>query len=146
MNFVKEVKHTRVSNGVAAGTSDFFTSYVDNQNFDGVVMTALLGTVTGSGTCVFSLWGATSSTASTTGYTAISGATISITAGEDNKFLTVEASRPRQRFIRGKLVRAVGNVVVDGVLAQQHSPRKLPVTHSTSTYGAAPVLKVPQTT
>jgi len=134
-------KDTLVQAPLTAAGTDPASSYVDMQNFDTVVFRGILGTVVSTGKITLAAWG--SSSTGSTG-TAISGATITTTAGKSDAELKIEVSRPRDRYVKTHLTRSTSSAEYGGTIASQGLGRKEPVTDATNVLTR--VLKVPQTT
>ena|GEM_PF-3628287 len=140
-NISKAEKDTLVQAPLASGGTDLASTYVDMANFDTVVFRGILGTAGSTDVCTLAAWGS-SSTASTG--SAISGATVTSTAGLDDREIKIEVSRPRQRYLKTHVTRSAA-VEYGGTIATQYGARVEPVTDCTSTV-LTPVLTVPQTT
>jgi hypothetical protein len=134
-------KDTLVQAALASGGTDPASTYVDMANFDTVVFRGILGTAGSTDVCTLAAWG--SSSTGSTG-TAISGATITSTAGKDDMLMKIEVSRPRTRYVKTHLTRSAA-VEYGGTIATQYSGRVEPVTDDATTV-LTRVLKVPQTT
>jgi len=142
MNLSKDTKFTGVQAPLASGGTDLASTYVDMSAFDGVIFCGYLGTAGATDVATLAAWGSTST--GSTG-TAISGATVSSSAGEDDKLFLLDISRPRTRYVKTHITRSAA-VEYGGTIAQQYGPRYRPTTHTAATLAAAAVLKVPQTT
>jgi len=139
MNLSRDIKVTRVLNGVAAGTSTQNGSALDMQGYEGVIFLAAIGTITsGAVTSLKAQEGDTSSpTADLTG----SGVTIADT--ESNKVAMLEIVKPGKRYIRPVLVRGTQNAVIDGIIAIQYGARVKPPTQDTTVMAASKVVVSP---
>lgn len=130
MNHLSDaVKTTRVSNAVAAGTTDVECTSVDMAGFDAVRFVASFGTLTASQvTTVKAQESADNST-----FTDITGAaSAAFDDGDDNLIAIVDVIRPTKRYVRLVIDRGTANAVVDCVLAEQYQARSEPVTQSAS--------------
>jgi hypothetical protein len=150
MNLSKSVKNTLVSGYLSStGAVTHYSAQIDMCGFDGLQLKGVLGTTAGSsGTAALSLVGTNTSTASSTDYSSITGASVTITAttaGTTGKFVLLDCPKPRYRYLKAKLTR-VGKVRWQGTFAEQYSPATEPVTQSTTTIKTAAVLTVYQTT
>lgn len=128
LNLNPNIKITRVSNAVAAGSTDSNGSSVDMQGFEGVLFVALFGTLTAS--AVTGLKAQQSSDdGSSDAFADLAGTAQSIADSKDDDCLVLDVCRPRERYVRPVVTRATANAVIDGVLAIQYGPRAKPTTH-----------------
>ena len=133
LNISKEVKVTRVMNGVAAGTSAQNSSVIDMQNFDGVVFIAAFGAITsGAVTSAKAQQGAASNLSDAAD---LKGTKITIADTDDDKVAVLDIYRPQKRYLRLVVSRATQNAVIDGVVALQYKGKKAPVTQDASVAG-----------
>ena len=133
MNFIDNIKISRIEDGAVAGTTTLTSDVVDMQNFDGLVFLAALGDVLDTGVNV--LQAQHSDVGDGSGMNDITASVVSFTAGAsdaDNKLLVLEIARPTKRFLRVTLARSVANTVLDGIFAFQSSPAESPVTQHAS--------------
>ena len=131
----KNTKITRVMNAKAAGATAQNGTAVDMQNWEGVMFVALFGTLTA--TQVTSIK-AQQSTAKSSGFSDLEGTEAGPLDDDDdgNKALVLDIKNPRERYVRCVVSRATANAVIDGVVAIQYGPRKMPAAHD-STVAAA---------
>ena len=133
MNFIDNIKMSRVENGAVAGTGTLTSDVVDMQNFDNLVFLAALGDVLTTGENV--LQAQQSDVGDGSGMVNIAASVVSFTAGAsdaDNKLMLLEIARPTKRFLRVTLARTVANTVLDGIFAFQSNPAEAPVTQHSS--------------
>ena len=133
MNFIGNVKISRVEDGAVAGVTVLTSDVIDMQNFDGLVFLAALGDVLA--TAVNVLQAQHSDVGDGSGMTNIVASVVSWTADAtdaDNKLMLLEIFRPTKRFLRVTLTRTVANTVLDGIFAFQSSPALAPVTQHSS--------------
>ncbi len=132
------VQPLRVSNAVAAGTTDVNTTVVDTANSDGVRFTVLFGTLTSSQTTFVKLQGGSLANGSdmadlldsTTG-TVIK--TANLADADSNKIAVIEVYKPKVRYVRAVIDRGTANAVIDGATAQLILNNPLPYTSNTTT-------------
>ena len=129
MNLSRAGKVTRVSNAVAAGTTDINSSSVDMQDFDAVTFYVSFGTITA--TAVTNVHAETSSDDST--FNDLTGTSVTVADDDDNQVVVLEIDRPRERYIRCVIDRGTANAVVDGIIAVQTKANVEPVTHDATT-------------
>ncbi len=132
MNLLKDVKLTRVMNGVAAGTTVQNGSTLDMSGWDGVLFIAMLGTLTA--TQVTSLKAQQGNQSNLSDAADLAGTLVGPLAdGDSNKCLVLDVYRPTDRYVRCVVNRATANAVIDGVLAVQYRGKKAPVSQDTAT-------------
>jgi hypothetical protein len=132
MNLSKNVKVTRVMNGVTAGTGDTQTgSILDMQGFDGVVFIALFGELTGA--AVTKLKAQQGAAAAMGDAADLAGTELSIPPTNDNDCLILDIYKPRERYVRPVITRADANAVIDGIIAIQYGASVAPTTHDSAT-------------
>ena len=129
LNLFKESVPTRVSNAVAAGTTDVNCTGVDCAGFDSVMHIACLGTLTA--TQVTKLVMEESDDNST--WTAVaSGATSAMADADSNKMLIAVNRRIVKRYQRVTVDRGTANAVIDSVVSIPYNARKVDVTASST--------------
>ena len=133
MNFISNVKISRIEDGAVAGVTTLTSDVVDMSGFDGLVFLAALGDVLDTGVNV--LQAQQSDVGDGSGMVNIAASVVSFTAGAsdaDNKLMLLEIARPTKRFLRVTLARSVANTVLDGIFSFQSSPAEAPVTQHSS--------------
>jgi len=134
LTLLENQKITRVLNGVAAGQTTQTSSVIDMKEFDSVTFIALLGDV--DNTSALELVAQHGDAANGSDAADVETATVTHTADAtdaDNKVLAVEVVRPQHRYVRAKLVRGTADAVIDGIIAIQTGPMRMPVTHDATT-------------
>ena len=129
-----DVKSIRVSNAVAAGTTDVETTVVDRQGFAGVSFEALFGTLTDTAVTGIKVQQGDASDLSDA--SDLAGSAQAIAASDDNKVLLTDVYKPTKRYVRLVVTRATANAVIDGVMAHLYEPMNKPVTHDASIAGS----------
>ncbi len=130
----KNTKITRVMNAKAAGATAQNGTAVDMQNWEGVMFVALFGALTA--TQVTSIK-AQQSTAKSSGFSDLEGTEAGpLDDGDGNKALVLDIKNPRERYVRCVASRATANAVIDGVVAIQYGPRKMPAAHDSTVVAA----------
>ena len=113
----------------AAGTGDTLNGDIlDLQGFDSICLIAILGDVTNTAVVTLKAY---CGDAAALGDGAYKTATATVTADNtsaDNKLLVLDVIRPGKRYVRGDLVRATANAVVDGIVAIRYNAMTVPVT------------------
>lgn len=129
------IRITRVSNAVAAGSTDSNGTAVDmgvDGGYDGVMFIALLGTLTASQVTALHAQ-QSSDNGSADDFTDIEGSEVGPMAdGDSNKMLVLDVYRPTKQYVRPVVDRATANAVIDGVIAIQYRGRKLPTSQAAS--------------
>lgn len=124
---MEEVKLVRLMNSVAAGTSVQNSTALDTAGYDGVVLIAAFGTLTATQVTSFKAQSGAASNGSDAAD--ITGAaTAALADGDSNKCLAIDiALSASKRYVRGVVLRATANAVIDGVWALLYKGKKAPV-------------------
>ena len=133
---------------LASGGTDPFATAVDMSGYDGVRFLGILGTAGSTDVCTFAAYGAASSTSTSTsdGYTLLStAATMSSSAGEDDKLFDINVFRPRSRWVTSKITCSAA-IEYGGSITQRYGRIAESSTRGSTTLVAAAVHVVPQTT
>lgn len=136
-NLSKHTKLTRVSNAVAAGTTDVNGAVIDMQNFEGCLFTVPFGAITAG--AVTSIKAQQGDAANLSDAADLAGTAVTVADDDDNQVFFLDIYRPTKRYIRVVVDRGTQNAVIDGILALQYGPRKLPTVHDASTIGGGEV-------
>lgn len=121
---LKNCEWSRVSNAVAAGTSEIDSSSVDMSNAEGVVFAVHFGTITAGAATSIKVQGSTDNSS----FTDLEGTSITIADTDDNKIALTEVVNPQYRYLRCVVLRATQNAVVDSISALKHGLRHKPAT------------------
>lgn len=124
---VKDWKITRVSNKVAAGTSQVDSSRVDMTGFDSVMFLCGVDTSTTTGTLqLVAKSNPADSTSNST--TEVTGTSITDSGGNQaNQDFLINLHRPQNRYAYVSAVRGVANIALDGIWAIQYNASKGPL-------------------
>lgn len=135
MNLAKDVKITRHSNAVAAGSSNETPSNgIDMQNFEGCLFGVMFGAiVSGAATSIEAHQ--SSDDGSSDAYTALKGSKVTVADTDDNKIAWLDIYKPQERYLKCIVNRATQNATIDGIIAIQYGPRKRPTSHDTTVLG-----------
>lgn len=128
-NLSRASKLKRVSNAVAAGTSDINSSSVDMTGFDSVSFIVSFGAITAGAATNCHL----ETSSDDTNWDDLAGSAITVADDDDNQCVFLDLHTPRERYIRCVVDRATQNSVVDGIVALQYNAHVEPVTHDAST-------------
>lgn len=129
LSLCKEAKFTRVSDAVAAGTTDVNCTSVDMSGFDAVAFVAAFGTITSSAVTSIKVQGSSDNST----FVDLEGTSVTVADDDDNQLFIAEVLRPSYRYIRLVIDRGTANAVIDSVTAIQHTPRYAPVTQPATT-------------
>lgn len=129
-NLTPNVKTIRVSNAVAAGTTDIDCTAVDMTGYNSVRFIALFGTLTTTHVTKLVIK-QSSDNGSTDDYTTILTGT-AMADGDSNKVLIAEVNFPGKRYVRCTVDRGTANAVIDGVIAELFNADLRPVTADSS--------------
>lgn len=131
-----QIRHLTVDGtnyALSAGTTDVNSEVLDTSGYRGVTFVWTFGDNTDTGTFTGKLQG---SADGSTGWTDITGATTSFTAGAsdtDNEMLAIEVYSPQYRYLRAASDRGTANTVVAALHAVLSSPVESKITQSTAT-------------
>ena len=131
MNLSKNVKVTRVMNGVAAGTTDQNSSIIDMSGWDGVLFLAAFGVITATAVTSIKVQQDTDPAGGT--MADLAGTAVTVADDDDNQVAGVDVYRPRERYVRLVIDRGTANAVIDGVVAIQYRGSKAPSVHDATT-------------
>ena len=132
LNISKMQKITRHSNAVAAGTTVLTPgSGIDMANFETCIFIVSMGAITASAVTSIEVHQSDDDSS----YAALLGSNVAIADDDDNEVFYVEVNKPRDRYLKLIVNRAIQNAVLDGIVAVQGGPKVLPVTHDANTVG-----------
>lgn len=137
MNLSKAAVFTRVSNAVAAGTSDVESSSVDMKGFQSAAFIVSLGAITTAAVTSAKLQGSSDNSS----FSDLEGTGVTIADDDDNQIFVLDIDNPRHRYIKCVVDRGIQNAVVDSIVAAQYKAQIEPVTQPATTtveYNHAP--------
>jgi len=115
-DFLANSKIVRLSNAVAAGSSDEECTGVDMSGWTNATFIACLGTIVSGGVQSMKLQGS-SDNAAADAYADITGAVSGAVADtDDNKIVALEISNPSEVWVRPVVERATQNCTIDSVI------------------------------
>jgi hypothetical protein len=128
----KQVKITRIMNGVAAGQTAQTSSAVNMAGYDGCLFIGLFGALTS--TQVTSMKAQQSSDdGSSDAYSDLAESSTDALADADgNKMLLIDIFRPEKQYLKAVISRGTANAVIDGIIAIQYAGRDCPITQGTT--------------
>lgn len=131
-SLLKGAAFDKVLVATAAGTGDTLNGdIVDLQNFDSVVLVAILGDVTATAVLTLKAYCGDEAALGDGAYKTTTAAVTADATNADNKLLILDVVNPGTRYVRADLVRATANAVVDGIIAIRYNARVVPVTQPT---------------
>lgn len=130
-SFLGTNKVVRVSNAVAAGTSDSNSTAVDCAGFNSVTFLGLLGAIVSGGAQSIKVQGSDDNST----FSDLEGTAYTVADTDDNKIAAVEIIRPKNRYNRLVIKRATQNTTIDGVVAILSNAQVLPISADSSTLG-----------
>lgn len=122
MNIGTSIKHERVSNAVAAGTTNVNTTVIDRAGFAGVKWTLSWGAITATGVAQAKIQEGTLADGSDMADLAGSKTTALTPSTDDNKTTVVDLYTLTKRYVRLVILRGTANAVVDSVQAELYGP------------------------
>jgi hypothetical protein len=133
-SFYENEKLERIMNGAVAGQGTSYSDTVDMLGHDSVTLVFAAGAIAGTGTIAVT---AQQGSESGGGDAAdLDEAVVNFTDAAGDKLALIEIYRPRERYVRLKVVRAVANSVIDGAFAILRDPKNIPVTQSSDIVGS----------
>lgn len=136
LSIYKNMAIDRVSNAVAAGTSDVNCTGVDMIGHESVAFLVAFGTITS--TAVTSLQIDHSDDNSS--YNACASSKLTVADTMSNKVGVVECVRPQKRYVRCTIDRGTANAVIDAVIAIRFRSTKAPVSQGSTIIGGTTII------
>lgn len=125
-----------------AAASSAYSDKIDMADFSGCLFTAAFqSSAASTGTATFSIKGSTSSTAGSSAYSVINGASITIpksTSATSKRWAAIDIYLPKYRYLKA-LVNRKQMIGVNAVLAQRYAPKYMPTTPGSTTIATATV-------
>jgi hypothetical protein len=136
-NLSREVKATQALGYVSStGATTQYGAKIDTAGFSGCRHVLSFGTTAGStGTATFTVVGTNTSTAASTSYATINGASVAIaavTAGTLGKFASIDLWLLKYRYLKAKITRT-GKVRINSVMADAYGAQYVPTLPSSTT-------------
>lgn len=141
---VPNSKTTRVSNAVAAGTSNVNCTVLDMQGYETAVGVCALNALTA--TQVTGMKAQAGNASDGSDMADLVGAATNAAADADgNKLLILEVVKPTNfRYLRFVVTRGTANAVIDSVVATQYAPHRAPATQDATTVSQTTVAIDPE--
>jgi hypothetical protein len=143
LNLSRSVTRNAVYGILSSTAKTVYSDKVDLSGAKGVVFTALFkssGASTGHAT--FTVVGTDTSTAASTSYTAITGASVTVensTTPTDKRVCNIDCCNPIYRYVKAKLVKQAG-IFLNGIVAQKYGLSVEPASASTTYAGSTAAL------
>lgn len=142
-NFSKSIKQDAVYGVTTTTAKTFFGDKVDMATYEGALFTATFkSSAASTGHCTWTIVGTDTSTAASTSYTALNGASVTVehsTTAGDKRIASIDCYRPQYRYLRTKMVKQAG-ILLNSIVCQKYSPCVQPAAASTTYAGATAVL------
>jgi hypothetical protein len=139
-NLLNGLKKTAVYGVTTTTAQTVYSDQVDMANYEGCVFTAVFkSTGASTGTAALSIIGTDTSTAASTDYTALNGASITVrksTTASAKRVGALDIYRPQYRYLKAKVVQ-LAKIAVCSIVADHYGARYEPVTQSTAVSAAA---------
>lgn len=139
VNFSRSITANAVYGVLTTTAGTVYSDIVDLSGAKGVLFSALFkSTAASTGTATFTVVGTDTSTAASTDYTAITGASVTITnstTANAKRLASIDVCQPIYRYVKAKLVKEA-KILLNGILAQKYGLSVEPAAAST-TYAAA---------
>ena len=132
LSLARNIAVDRVSNAVAAGTSDVNCTSVDMEGFETATFVVSFGTITATAVTSIQI----DHSSDNTNWNAVAGSKVTVPDTASNKVAITETVRPTLRYVRCTVDRGTANAVIDGVVAIRSNARKAPVTQGATVQGA----------
>lgn len=123
----EENKITRLSNAVAAGTTDVESTSIDMDGFDEATFIADLGAIVSGAVTSAKLQGSSDNSS----FSDLEGTGLTIGDTDDNELVVLNIVRPQHRYLKMVIDRGTQNATVDSILCIQSQAREVPVTQPT---------------
>ncbi len=125
-NFCKGLKQDAVYGVTTTTAQTIYSDQVDLANYEGVMFSAVFkSTAASTGTATFTVIGTDTSTAASTSYTALNGASVTIaksTTATGKRIASIDCYRPQYRYVKAKVVK-LAKILISGIVAQKYGPR-----------------------
>ncbi len=126
-SLLQDCKILKCMDSQAAGVTDPTTDIVDTRGFNGACFICKLGTVTDAGAVTLKLYGDGDSAFGSATELSGASAAIAVTSSDSEQSLVVDIVKPRERYLRGTVVRDTQNSEIDSVICILYNPVTKPV-------------------
>jgi len=143
MNLSRSINHNAVYGVLSSTAKTVYSAQVDLSGAEGVRFLACFkSTAASTGTAALTVVGTDTSTAASTDYTAITGASVTIaksTTANDKRIASLECCRPIYRYVKAKLVKQAG-IFLNSIVAEKYGLATEPAAASTTYAGSTAAL------
>lgn len=136
LSLARNVAIDRVSNAVAAGTTDINSTSVDMADFETATFLVAFGTITATAVTSIQI----DHSADNSAWNSVAGSRVTIPDSASNRIAITETVRPTLQWVRCTVDRGTANAVVDGIFAIRSSPRRYPVTQGATVQGTTVII------
>lgn len=135
-NLSRLTKATAVYGVLSSTAKSIYSDQVDMTEYDGCLFSAMFKSTAGStGTAAFTIVGTNSSTAGSTAYATINGASATVaksTSADDKRLVQIDVDKSTYRYLKAKLVKQA-KILLSGIIAQQYAGSHLPASTASGT-------------
>lgn len=142
-NMFESTEFIRVSNAVAAGTTNVDCTAVDCSDCDGVLFIAAFGALTTNAVTALKANQSNNSGGSPDDFTDLAGSSVAVADDQDNKVAVLDVCRPGKRYVRATVVRGTANAVIDSVVAIKYKLRKSAAVQGSTVIATSKVVTTP---
>ena len=136
LSLARNAAFDRVSNAVAAGTTDINSSSVDMADYEVATFLVAFGTITATAVTSIQIDHSVDNSA----WNTVLGSKVTIPDSASNKIAITETIRPTLQYVRCTIDRGTANAVVDGIFAIRSSGRKVPITQASTVQGTTVII------
>jgi len=117
----------RLANAQAAGLTDFTSSALDMEDYDGVLFICAAGAVSATAVSQVKIQ-QSSDDGSTDAYADLAGtfSAALVSGTDDNKVILIDVYRPQERYLKVVWHRSTANTVIDGIFAIRYHGKVMP--------------------
>jgi hypothetical protein len=139
-NFLKENQVVSLLGSISTTAQTHYSAQVDTANYEGVAfLAAYRSTGASTGTAALTIVGTDTSTAASTNYTALNGASITVRKSTTLSCIrtgAIDCYRPQYRYLKAKSVNQA-KITTLNIIGVKYGPRYGPVTQSTAVAAAS---------
>ena len=137
-NLANAISAIRVSDAVAAGTTDVTSAVIDMQNYEGALIIFAFGAITASAVTSCKAQQSGDDGASDA-YADLLATGITVADDDDNQIVILDIFKPEERYLKAVIDRGTQDAVVDGIFVLRYGAMKLPATDDSATVVASEV-------
>lgn len=133
-SLLKNCEFAKVSDAVAAGTTDANSASVNMSNAKGVAFVVHFGTITANAVTSVKLQQSDDDGA-TDGWSDLEGTAITVADDDDDQLVIAEIWRPLKKYVRAVVDRGTQNAVIASIIAIKYGLRVMPATQPATVAG-----------